>query len=740
MSFLSAIFLIALPLVAVPVAIHLYRGRQRDVIMWGAMQFLAAAATKGRRMERLEELLLMLVRFAAVAVLVLALARPMVRSSLFGESAEREVILVLDNSLSMSREVDGESSAERMAAAAAEVVESLRSGDGVQILLAAGNEWASSEPIAADSAGKRRIIELVESVEPTLGTAELLESLQASVHLEADGEPTGRRVVVFTDGQATSFQKDDEAAWRQLEADLAARGKDQFPISVEVVECGSDALVENLAVAEVRAARQLVRPGEDAELTAEIRNTGDNAGKATEVEWLLGDKVVQKSPVTAIEPHATTQLTARVALPEAGHHTITCRIADSDQVPLDQESGIIIEVADQLPVLVVDSGGHRDAKVAAPVLIGAALGFPGSEPQPWHSVFRPEVVEPSALGTQPLGEYRAIVINNATDLPAETLERLDAYVRAGGGLWVALGSNTEPEAFNRDWYSDGEGLSPSAIETLQVVKNTEEDVAATIHPPSRDHPATMQLANTTQLDIDEARVRERWKFAAPSAAERAQLAAVLESGNGQPLVVEKYVGQGRVLVQSFPLGLEWSNLPLLKAYVVMVHDWLNHISAPTVGRYNLARGAAIVAAAPKASTGVKAALISPRGRKIPLSAAGDDAAPVFRYVQTRMPGMYRVKFDDDSQPLGDLAFHVARDASESDLRPLGDEDRMALLEPIGVAPPGGEPAESVRVASVPRRQPFWSVLLASLLALLVIELLMSNWLARRRSGLAVSTA
>ena len=50
MSFLSAAFLFALPLVAVPIAIHLYRGRRRDVILWGAMQFLAAAAIKGRRM------------------------------------------------------------------------------------------------------------------------------------------------------------------------------------------------------------------------------------------------------------------------------------------------------------------------------------------------------------------------------------------------------------------------------------------------------------------------------------------------------------------------------------------------------------------------------------------------------------------------------------------------------------------------------------------------------------------
>ncbi len=75
MSFLSAAYLLALPLIAVPIAIHLYRGRQRDVILWGAMQFLASAVTKGRRMERLEELLLMLLRLAAVAALGVC-ARP----------------------------------------------------------------------------------------------------------------------------------------------------------------------------------------------------------------------------------------------------------------------------------------------------------------------------------------------------------------------------------------------------------------------------------------------------------------------------------------------------------------------------------------------------------------------------------------------------------------------------------------------------------------------------------------
>jgi hypothetical protein len=423
----------------------------------------------------------------------------------------------------------------------------------------------------------------------------------------------------------------------------------------------------------------------------------------------------------------------------AGHYAITCRIVERDQVPLDQENRIIIEVAEQLPILFVRGGEKPGVTVTADSLLAAALGYKNNEPQPWHSVYRPEAIEAAALATHLLNDYRAILINNPAELGAETLERLDTYVRAGGGLWVALGSQTEPEAFNRDWFSDGDGLSPSAIDTLEVIKNT-EDIAATVHPPSRDHPATLQLANTTQLDIDEARVRERWKFAGQSAADQGKISALLEAGNGQPLVVEKYVGQGRVLVQSFPLGLDWSNLPLLKAYVVMVHDWLDHVSAPTVARYNLERGAAIVAAAPKDSVHATAKLVTPRGKEIPLTAADDEVAPVFRYAQTRLPGMYRVRFSDASQQLSELPFHVTREVVESNLQLLSEADRTALLVPAGVLVAGTESVETDKVASPPRREPFWGALLVTLVTLLAIELFMSNWLARRRSGLAISTA
>jgi hypothetical protein len=344
----------------------------------------------------------------------------------------------------------------------------------------------------------------------------------------------------------------------------------------------------------------------------------------------------------------------------------------------------------------------------------------------------------AALAAHPLAGYRAIVINNLDELDAATRDRLDSFVRAGGGAWIALGEAADRTWFNRDWYGDGDGLSPLGLDSLEVVAK-EDDVAATVHPPSRDHVATLELANTTQLDIDEARIRERWIFAQRPAADNA-VSALLESGNGHPLVVENYVGQGRVLVQAFPLGLEWSNLPLLKAYVVMIHDWLGYVTAPTMARYNLSPGAPIIASAPKGAAGAAATLITSRGREISIPALDGDEPPVFRYTQTTLPGDYRIRFTAGGSPAGDVPFHVAYDASESRIAPLTAVDRDKLLAQAGVQFAGAMAAAVQTRDSAPRREPFWGILLAALVALLVSELMLSTWLARQRSGLTVNTA
>jgi hypothetical protein len=736
LSFLSAAFLLALPLVAVPVAIHLYRGRQRDVIHWGAMQFLASAITKGRSMEKLEELILMALRLLAVAALIFALARPMVRGSWLGMGADRQVILVLDNSLSMSREAGGQSIGDRLQERALEVIDSLSAGDAVQVLLAVGSEWATAEDVAADGGGRRQLREIVEGVEPSLGAADLLGSLQAAVHLQSTGELVGRRIVVITDSQAGSWRTDAKAAWQQLaEARKAAR----FPIAIEVIDCsqaGGD--LDNVAVTEITAVQALVRPGEAIELTAHVSNFGEIASGETSIEWLVGNKVVGETEVEALEPKGQTGVATTVRLEEAGVHYLAGRIKVRDQLPLDQSAGLVVEVAERIPVLFVHGGIDESLSVGPVELFSSALGYRDGEPGEWHSLFEPEVVAPAALAERPLTNYRAIVINGGADVQSEAIESLEEYVRGGGGLWLTLGEGIDRDSFTRNWYVDGDGLSPLPIESLEVIEDLDQ-VAATIHPPAREHIATAQLANTTQLDIDEARVRQRWQFGSRPASAPA-VSVLLESGNGRPLVVENYVGQGRVLVQAFPLDLDWSDLPKLKAFVVMVQDWLSYITAPRTARYNLAPGNSILAAAPAEELGANAKVITPRGREMDLVPLESGSGSVFRFSQTAVPGLYRVRFIADGGVVQEVPYYVARDPRESDLTPLTDAERLGVLASADVAFAGEGATSAASVAAMaPREEPVWGALLVALVALLAGELLLANRLSRQRHGFAVNT-
>ena len=136
MNFLSPVFLIGLPLLAVPLVIHLLSKRQQKKISWGAMRFLMQAATRKRRLFRLTDLLLLLLRTAAFLFFIFALARPLLPATWLGGSVPREVILVLDQSMSMSRKSAGASLFELQLQKASALLDDLKASDTVRVLLA----------------------------------------------------------------------------------------------------------------------------------------------------------------------------------------------------------------------------------------------------------------------------------------------------------------------------------------------------------------------------------------------------------------------------------------------------------------------------------------------------------------------------------------------------------------------------------------------------------------------------
>src|SRR5439155_18375365 len=93
-----------------PVIIHLLNQRRYRVVKWAAMDFLRQALQQNRRILQLRDILLLVLRTAAILLFGLALARPYfaARFEAFDERQPLHAVILIDNSLSMAYEsLDG---------------------------------------------------------------------------------------------------------------------------------------------------------------------------------------------------------------------------------------------------------------------------------------------------------------------------------------------------------------------------------------------------------------------------------------------------------------------------------------------------------------------------------------------------------------------------------------------------------------------------------------------------------
>jgi hypothetical protein len=112
MSFLQPLLLAALPLVALPIVIHLINQRRYQTIRWAAMMFLLAANRMSRGYAKLRQWLILLFRMAVVAALIFAVSRPLASGWVglaAGGKADTTIVL-LDRSPSMQQSDTGASS------------------------------------------------------------------------------------------------------------------------------------------------------------------------------------------------------------------------------------------------------------------------------------------------------------------------------------------------------------------------------------------------------------------------------------------------------------------------------------------------------------------------------------------------------------------------------------------------------------------------------------------------------
>lgn len=266
MTFLQPWVLVALPLVALPLIIHLINQRRFQTVPWGAMRFLLAARAMSSGYSKLRHWLIMLLRMLAVAAVILAIGRPLSRGwlALAGGARPDTAIVVLDRSPSMQAR-DPATPATKLATGREQLAETLATLAPQRCLVVEGDKLVEIPPAALGDA---------PATGPVAAAADIPGMLRAAYDHIRDNAAGTAEVWICSDGRTNDWGLDDGgwAGLRDAYAKLPQQVRFQL-VDFDTPPAG------NVAVRVTEA--RLERRGEARELLVSVVATREEPGETT---------------------------------------------------------------------------------------------------------------------------------------------------------------------------------------------------------------------------------------------------------------------------------------------------------------------------------------------------------------------------------------------------------------------------------------------------------------------------
>lgn len=214
MTFLQPAMLLGLPVIAVPIIIHLINQRRYQTVPWAAMSFLLSATKMSRGYARIKQWLILAARTLALFGLVFAISRPLM-SGWLGLAASSRVdttLVVLDRSPSMTQLGGGGPS--KLATARQRLVESLRTMPGGRIVLIDGVRDDPLEVASPDD-----LLDLPQTRASSV-TSDLPAMMQRVADYLRDNRPSRCEVWICSDIRRSDW-RDESGRWEAIRTALA---------------------------------------------------------------------------------------------------------------------------------------------------------------------------------------------------------------------------------------------------------------------------------------------------------------------------------------------------------------------------------------------------------------------------------------------------------------------------------------------------------------------------------------
>jgi hypothetical protein len=712
MAFLNSIWLwtgLGLCGVAVPVAIHLlnrFYGRRTE---WAAMELLRRALVTRANQVRLEDVLMLLLRCLVIILLAFALARPTLRSEAgkwVGGQRRVGVVIAIDASYSMAH---GEFTLrfKRAVARAREILDTVEVGDPVTIVLMGGQPRIIQSSVGYVPAQVAGLLDTKEAVLPE--RLNLESSLERIEELTRDLKAPIKECYLITDAQALTWETLSDKSTSSLRQ-IAALA---HLFLVQIQPEGE----ENLALVGLDFVSGTLRKDGVARFSAEVRNPGTQTRKGATVTFSVNGEPVDRQPLEAIAPGQTRAVSFVTRFDAPGYARLSAELG-ADELATDNTRHAVVRIPATVRVLCVDGDRKRAPFESETDYVAAALRLK-KEGQKEGVVVT--TLEPQDLASETLRDYDVILLANVDHVTPDSVARLFSFVKEGGGLIVSLGGNVEPDLYNSIFRENGESLLPG--ELIVIAESPAEGSAGwSVAPPRSRHPLSAFLDFLPRDLLDAGGFRKAFRVkTAPGAQEILRFAE-----NDLPLLLEKRLGRGSVLLFTSTVDREWTDFPVQPLCPILMQQMVSYlIHAGAMKHYTI--GEPIFLPAGERTPGSTVTLRGPNGKDTTVKVVARDGQTVAAADSSEGTGVYVLRGEDGREVSPPVA--VNADPTESDVKITG----QAALEtqvsgvPIRFLSPGVDLPTFVRESRVGRELSFVLLMLA------LVAFVMQSVLAKRFS-------
>ena len=490
-------------LAGVPILIHLLSRRRVRRVEWAAMHWLLAAMKRHQRRLRMENWLILLLRVAAIVLLGLALARPVLTEGA-GVLArqKRSVYLVLDNSYSTAAKLDARAVIDRVKHEADLVLGAVGPDDATVVIVTNDPDEEASDGRdphvlmgrAVGAEGAVRAREFVAAMRTRDAAANWAKAL-ATVQEQMSDEDVNRHVVVVTDLQAKDWLRAERERLDGAEgappptdasSDRLRKSMTQIlrrPAAITVIDVGGQDR-RDLAVVKIEnRGRQDSFVGRSLRLAVTVANFGREpiTGAQLGVRVDDGDRKLN-FPVPDL-PAVSASLrvpkagfaTVQVDLPRSTfrtpgshvlHMTVTPPRTDpgADMLALSSERWLALQVRRRVRVLAWTRTSENEKQMNAEdylrgIYEGDAVESGGTPVQGPPPIYQYEAATGESALRARLEDRSErpvdlVVLANVEPRDAKLIAALRDYVREGGGLLVFGGHKADPEKLNASFWSE----------------------------------------------------------------------------------------------------------------------------------------------------------------------------------------------------------------------------------------------------------------------------------------------